>query len=102
MLSRFTATPSIDIIVVFMIICLYSNLMLHVSVYYICLLARLCKSKGTTLGIIGDSADAIITETEEVEETPQGVVEWTPNVVMYTSCCAGDCYHFRLFLDVDV
>lgn len=40
------------------------------------------QSNGATLGVTDDDAKALALETEEVEETPQGVVEWTPDDVI--------------------
>ena len=62
-----------------MITCLYSHKIHHVYIYYTCLLAQL---SDVTLGVTGDNTFTPNQETEEIEETPQGLCEWTPDDVV--------------------
>lgn len=52
--------------------------MLYVHTYYSCLSCEIVVSNGVTPGVTGDNADPLVVEIEEVIETPQGLVEWTP------------------------
>lgn len=50
--------------------------MLHATSYiFICLFCWIIVSNGNTCGITGDNACTFDEETEEVEETPQGVAK---------------------------
>lgn len=42
-------------------------------------------SNGATFGVASEAASIFTEETLEVKENPQGVVEWTPDDVFWTS-----------------
>ena len=58
--------------------------MLHVHAIYICLSCLTAVSNDATLDVTGDDTNAINLEIE-VKETPQGLAEWTPDDVFWTS-----------------
>lgn len=63
-----------------MITSLHSLLMHHVYDYYTSLLAEL--SDDITIGVICEITPSLDQETESINETPQGLSEWTTDNVV--------------------